>query len=186
VIDARADVRAQAEALGLAAVTPKQARGLAPAPLVAEISATPAGLRRALELNAPEGMCSSAGSLHAVSGIPTASMFGRNATLIVARSHARALIPGVLALIAEGKLAPERVTTVLAPIDDAAAALNEHLRAAAQNDRCRLTTCPSGGRTNGYAPEAAGWRCARSRCRAPARRRYRDAHSQQRRARPRR
>jgi alcohol dehydrogenase len=55
-------------------------------------------------------------------------MFGRNATLIVARSHARALIPGVLALIAEGKLAPERVTTVLAPMDDAAAALNDHLR----------------------------------------------------------
>jgi alcohol dehydrogenase len=128
VIDARADVRAQAEALGLVAVAPKQARGLAPAPLVADISATPAGLRRALELTAPDGICSSAGSLHAVSRIPSASMFGRNATLIVARSHARALIPGVLALIAEGKLAPERVTTVLAPIDDAAAALNEHLR----------------------------------------------------------
>jgi alcohol dehydrogenase len=55
-------------------------------------------------------------------------MFGRNATLIIARSHARALIPGVLALIADGKLEPERVTTVLAPMDDAAAALNDHLR----------------------------------------------------------
>ena len=128
VIDARADVRAQAEGLGLAAVTPKQARGLAPAPLVADISATPAGLYRALELTAPDGICSSAGSLHALSRIPTASMFGRNATLIIARSHARALIPGVLALIAEGKLAPERVTTVLAPMDDAAVALNDHLR----------------------------------------------------------
>jgi alcohol dehydrogenase len=128
VIDARTDVRAQAEGLGLAAVTPKQARGLAPAPLVADVSATPAGLRRALELTAPDGICSSAGSLHAFSRIPTASMFGRNATLIVARSHARAFIPGVLALIADGKLAPERVTTVLAPMDDAAAALNDHLR----------------------------------------------------------
>jgi alcohol dehydrogenase len=58
-IDARADVRAQAEGLGLAAVTPKQARGLAAAPLVADISATPAGLRRALELTAPDGICSS-------------------------------------------------------------------------------------------------------------------------------
>jgi alcohol dehydrogenase len=128
VIDARTDVRAQAEGLGLAAVTPKQTRGLAPAPLVVDVSATPAGLRRALELTAPDGICSSAGSLHAFSRIPTASMFGRNATLIVARSHARALIPGVLALIAEGRLAPERVTTVLAPMDDAAAALNDHLR----------------------------------------------------------
>jgi alcohol dehydrogenase len=128
VIDARTDVRAQAEGLGLAALTPKQARGLAPAPLVADVSATPAGLRRALELTAPDGICSCAGSLHALSRIPTTSMYGRNATLIVARSHARALIPGVLDLIAEGKLAPERVTTVLAPMDDAAAALNDHLR----------------------------------------------------------
>jgi alcohol dehydrogenase len=127
VIDARTDVRMQAEGLGLAAVTPKQARRLAPAPLVADVSATPAGLRRALRLTAPDGICSSAGSLHAFSRIPTASMFGRNATLVVARSHARALIPGVLALIADGKLAPERVTTVLAPMDDAAAALNDHL-----------------------------------------------------------
>jgi alcohol dehydrogenase len=115
VIDARSNVRAQAEGLGLDGVTPSQARGLAPAPLVADISATPAGLRRALELSAPDGICSSAGSLHARSHIPTASMFGRNATLIVARSHARALIPGVLALISDGKLAPERVTTLLAP-----------------------------------------------------------------------
>jgi alcohol dehydrogenase len=128
VIDARTDVRAQAEGLGLAAVSPKQARGLAPAPLVADVSATPAGLRRALALTAPDGICSSAGSLHAFSRIPTAAMFGRNATLIVARSHARALIPGVLALIAERKLAPEQVTTVIAPMDDAAAALNDHLR----------------------------------------------------------
>jgi len=128
VIDARADVRSQAESLGLAAVTPRQGRGLAPAPLVADVSATPAGLRCALELTAPDGICSSAGSLHARSRIPTASMFGRNATLIVARSHARSLIPEVLELIADGKLAPDRVTTVLAPMDDAAAALNDHLR----------------------------------------------------------
>jgi alcohol dehydrogenase len=60
--------------------------------------------------------------------VPLPQGIGRNATLIVARSHARALIPGVLALMADGKLAPERVTTVLAPMDDAAAALNDHLR----------------------------------------------------------
>lgn len=128
VIDARPDVRAQAEGLGLAAVAPKQARGLTSAPLVVDISATPVGLRRAIELTAPDGICSCAGSLHAFSRIPTASMFGRNATLIVARSHARTLIPGVLALITSGKFAPQRVTTVLAPMDDAPAALNDHLR----------------------------------------------------------
>jgi alcohol dehydrogenase len=128
IIDARADVRAQGERLGFVAASPTHARGLAPAPLIADVSATPAGLRRALELTAPDGMCSPAGSLHASSRIPTATMLGRNATLIIARSDARALIPEVLALIADRRLAPERVTTVLAPIDDAAAALNDHLR----------------------------------------------------------
>lgn len=127
-VDARDGVRAEAEGLGFAAVTPKEARGLAPAPLVADVSASPTGLRRALELTAPDGICSSSGSLHAGSRIPTASMFGRNATLIVARSHARALVPGVLDLVAQERLWPERVTTVLAPMDDAATALNDHLR----------------------------------------------------------
>lgn len=128
VIDARPDVRAQAEALGLSALAPKRTRRLAPAPLVADISSSPAGLRRAIELTAPDGICSSAGSLHATSRIPTALMFGRNATLVVARSHARALIPGVLELMTLGHLQPERVTTVLAPMDDAPVALTDHMR----------------------------------------------------------
>jgi alcohol dehydrogenase len=128
VIDARADVRRQADNLGLAALTPSAARRLAPAPLVADISSSPAGLRCALKLTAPDGVCSSAGSLHASSRIPTALMFGRNATLIVARSHARALIPGVLDLMTNGKLQPERVTTLLAPLDEAPTALSEHMR----------------------------------------------------------
>lgn len=84
-------------------------------------------IEAALHLTAPDGICSCVGSLNA-SRIPTASMFGRNATLIVARSHARAVIPEVLALIADGRLAPERVTTVLGPMDDAAAILNDHMR----------------------------------------------------------
>ncbi len=70
------------------------------------------------------------GSLHASSRVPAALMFERNATLVFDRSNSRALIPGVLTPIADGKLAPERVTTVLAPMDDAAAALNAHLQGA--------------------------------------------------------
>jgi alcohol dehydrogenase len=130
LVDARAGVRAHAQRLGLHALTPRAATQLAPAPLVADISSTPSGLRQAVALTAPDGVCSCAGSLHASSRIPTALMFGRNATLVMARSHARALIPGVLTLIADGKLRPEQVTTVVAPMDDAATALNEHLRGA--------------------------------------------------------
>jgi alcohol dehydrogenase len=128
VIDTRPEVRRQANDLGFTAIGPRRARHLAPAPLVADISATPAGLRLAVGLTAPDGICTSSGSLHATSKIPTALMFGRNVTLTVARSHARALIPGVLDLMRCGDLHPERVTTVLAPIDDAAAVLNEHMR----------------------------------------------------------
>jgi alcohol dehydrogenase len=128
VIDARPEVRTQAEALGLTAVTPEAGRRLRPAPLTVDVSSTPRGMRRALELTAPDGICSSSGSLHASSRIPSTLMFGRNVTLLVARSHARALIPGVLQLMSDGSFAPERVTTVVAPLDDAPTALTDHLR----------------------------------------------------------
>ncbi len=128
--DARPDVRRQAEALGLGALTPKEARRRGPAPLVADISTTPAGLRFALGLTAADGICSSSGSLHANARIPTLLMYGRNVTLTVARAHARALIPEVLELMTDGRLRPGRVTTAVAPFDDAAAALTEHMRGA--------------------------------------------------------
>jgi len=128
--DARPGVRRQAEALGLAAVAPEDAQGGDLAPLVADVSATPAGLSFGLAMTAPDGVCSSSGTLHATARIPTLLMFGRNATLKVARAHARALIPDVLDLMSGGRLHPERVTTAVADFDDAQAALTEHVRGA--------------------------------------------------------
>lgn len=128
VIDARSEVRRQAEDLGIPALAPRQARGLTPAPLVADISATPAGLRLAVGLTAADGICSSSGSLHPTTKIPTALMFGRNIMVTVARAHARALIPDVLDLISHGRLDPERVTTAIASMDNAPAALTDHMR----------------------------------------------------------
>ena len=58
--------------------------------------------------------------------IPVLSMYGRNATLHVGRTHARALMPAVLELIASERLHPETVTTCVAPLDDAPQALREH------------------------------------------------------------
>jgi alcohol dehydrogenase len=130
LIDARLEVRRQAEALGLMTLTPSLGRSHKPARLVADVSATPAGLRLALELSAPDGLCSSSGSLHATARIPTLLMYGRNVTLKVARAHARALIPEVRALIQDDRLHPERVTTVVADIDDAPRALTDHVRSA--------------------------------------------------------
>jgi alcohol dehydrogenase len=128
LIDAREAVRRQARALGLEAAAPDDA--LAPAPLVADVSATPKGLDLALRLTAPDGICTSSGSLHAQARIPTALMFGRNATLVLGRTHARVHIPQVLDLMARGELRPELVTTLVAPLDDAPAALAEHMRGA--------------------------------------------------------
>jgi alcohol dehydrogenase len=128
VVDARASVRDQARELGLTALAPDRARNEPPAPLVADISGTPAGLRLALRLTSSDGVCSSSGSLHATTKIPTTLMFGRNITLTVARAHTRTLIPDVLDLMVRGRLRPELVTTMTASLDDAPAALTEHLR----------------------------------------------------------
>jgi alcohol dehydrogenase len=130
LVDARPAVRIHAESLGLLAVDPRSVRELAPARLVADVSATPAGTRLALTLTAPDGVCSSSGTLHASTRIPSTLMFGRNMTLTIARAHARSLIPEVLDLITARELRPERVTTVRASIDDAQQALSEHLRGA--------------------------------------------------------
>jgi len=130
VADARPDVRAQIAALGLHAVTPRELRGIPDTALVMDASATPKGTRLAVARTAPDGICSSVGGLHSSVKLPMSTMYGRNVSLHVARSHARALIPEVLALMADGRLEPERVTTLVAPIEEAPAALAEHMRGA--------------------------------------------------------
>lgn len=124
IVDARANVRSEAGRLGLDAVG--RLRGQQ-APLVVDGSASPRGLRQALRATAPDGYCSCAGSLHASVRVPASRMFGRNATLTIARSHVRAAIPGVLDLIATGRLEPGRVTTTVAAYDDAPDVLTAHL-----------------------------------------------------------
>lgn len=126
--DSRPHVRDHAERLGLAAVAPRALRHVPPAPLVADVSGSAAGLRAALGSTAPDGICNSAGSLHRTVRIPTLRMFGRNVTLRISRAHVRTLIPGVLDLMADGRLHPETVTTTVAPLDDAPAVLREHYR----------------------------------------------------------
>jgi alcohol dehydrogenase len=130
IADARPEVRDQVTELGLHAVTPRELRGIPATALVMDASATPKGTRLAVSRTAPDGVCSSVGGLHSSVKLPMSTMYGRNVSLHVARSHARAVIPEVLALMAAGRLEPERVTTVIAPIDEAPAALAEHMRGA--------------------------------------------------------
>jgi alcohol dehydrogenase len=126
-VDARAHVRAHADRLGLTALAPADLRGLPPAALVVDVSGSARGLRTALSHTAQDGICTSSGGLHNTARIPTGLLFGRNATLHLGRTHARAIIPKVLALIVAGRLAPQAVTTHLAPLDDAPRALREHV-----------------------------------------------------------
>ncbi len=125
--DTRSRVRDHAERLGLVPLNPAQVRSLRPAPLVVEASAHPRGLTLALSNTAPDGVCSSAGTLHTRARLPVGVMYARNVTLHVARTHVRTLIPPVLELIADGRLRPQAVTTTVAPLDDAPSVLYEHV-----------------------------------------------------------
>jgi alcohol dehydrogenase len=128
LIDARPSVRAHAERLGLDALTPAEGRRHRPAPLVVDAGASARSLRAALSATDRDGICTSAGMLHRSARVPVALMYGRNATLQIGRTHARAVIPGVLKLMADGRLHPEHVTTNVADLDDAPRALSEHVR----------------------------------------------------------
>jgi alcohol dehydrogenase len=122
--DARPSVRAHAERLGLHALHPRQLRRRRPAPLVVDVSAADEGL--ALANTAPDGICTSSGGLHRSARIPLLKMYTRNATFYVGRTHARAVIPEVLDLMAQGRLHPEAIPMNVASLDDAPRALREH------------------------------------------------------------
>jgi alcohol dehydrogenase len=125
LVDSRAHVRAHAERLGLGALRPRELRRRAPAPLVVHISADP--VSTALAHTAPDGICSSSGGLHRGARIPMLRMYVRRATLHVGIPHARPLMPEVLELMAQGSLPAGDVVTSVASIDDAPAALREHV-----------------------------------------------------------
>jgi alcohol dehydrogenase len=124
--DGRPHVRAEAERLGMQALKPRELKRRAPVPLVVDMSFD--ALPLALSSTGPDGVCTSAGSLHGRARVPFLLMYGRNMTLHVGRTHARALIPRVLDLIAAGDLRPLDVSTRIAPLDEAPRALSEHLR----------------------------------------------------------
>jgi alcohol dehydrogenase len=124
--DTRPRVRAQAECLGVETIHPRELKRRAPVPLVVDASGSPAGQRTALSNVAPDGVCSSAGGLHANTRIPASLLYGRNATFHIGRTHVRTLIPQVLDLMVRGRLRPGAVTTTVARLDEAPRVLHEH------------------------------------------------------------
>jgi alcohol dehydrogenase len=124
--DARAHIRAEAERLGMQTLEPRELRRRAPAPLVVDMTFD--ALATSLSSTAPDGVCTSSGSLHRSARIPALLMYGRNMTLHVGRTHARALIPRVLELMLQANLSPLEVSTRVASIDEAPIVLAEHFR----------------------------------------------------------
>ncbi|WP_170201628.1 zinc-dependent alcohol dehydrogenase [Actinocorallia herbida] len=125
--DARGQVREEAARLGLEAIRPAELRRRDLAPLVVDISGSPRGMRTALAKTAPDGVCSSVGTLRHSARIPASLLFIRNVTLHIGRAHTRTLIPRVLELVTTGALRPETVTTRLADLDDAPEVLTDHM-----------------------------------------------------------
>jgi len=128
LVDARRAVRGRAGELGLVAVAPDEVRCVDQARLVIDVSASRAGFSLALARAAPDGIVSCAGGLSRSVRVPLLRSFGRNVTIHIGRSNARTVIPEVLAMMADGRLQPQRVTTLVAPLDDAVDALREHCR----------------------------------------------------------
>lgn len=90
-------------------------------PLVVDCGVDPAGLRWAVRATAPEGILQSVSSY--VAGdvtLPLQRMYTLGIEFHVGRAHSASLLPEVVALVADGTLRPERVTTSVVEWDDAA------------------------------------------------------------------
>jgi len=88
--------------------------------VVVEATSTASGLRRAIRALAPGGVCTAVG-YYLASGtrVPLMQMYATDATLRLGVSHARAILPELLAFVERTGFAAERVATLTASWDDA-------------------------------------------------------------------
>ena len=127
-VDDDTDRRRIAEAFGAHTFPAETSarRRRTPAPrydVVVEASSRAAGLRRAIRSLASGGVCTAVGYYLATgTRVPLMRMYATDATLRVGVSHARAVLPDLLAFVARTGYPAERVTTLTAPWDDAPAA----------------------------------------------------------------
>jgi threonine dehydrogenase-like Zn-dependent dehydrogenase len=88
--------------------------------VVVEASSRAAGLRRAIRSLARGGVCTAVGYYLATgTRVPLMHMYATDATLRVGVSHARAVLPDLLAFVARTRYPAEQVTTLTAQWDDA-------------------------------------------------------------------
>jgi alcohol dehydrogenase len=91
--------------------------------IVVEASSRAAGLRLAIRSLSPGGVCTAVGYyLAAGTRVPLMRMYATDATLRIGVSHARAVLPDLLAFVERTGFAAERVTTLTADWDEAPSA----------------------------------------------------------------
>jgi alcohol dehydrogenase len=96
-------------------------------PITVDASVEHQGLRTALRATAPDGVCTSVSIFfEQETPLPLFEMYSKIVTFHTGRCHARPAMPKALALVAEGKLAPDLVTKATVSWEDAADALREH------------------------------------------------------------
>lgn len=96
-------------------------RPAATAPIVVDCGAEPTGLRWAIRATEPEGILHSVSSYVAGEvSLPLQRMYTLGIEFHIGRAHSAALLPEVVALVADGRLRPELVTTRVVDWDDAA------------------------------------------------------------------
>jgi threonine dehydrogenase-like Zn-dependent dehydrogenase len=121
-----------AESFGARALTSSRSRSRTPRrtntvsaryDIAVEASSRAAGLRRAVRALAPGGICTAVGYyLGTGTRVPLMRMYATDATLRLGVSHARAVLPDLLAFVEQTGFPAERVTTLTADWDDAPAA----------------------------------------------------------------
>ena len=95
--------------------------------ITVDSTAHPGGLACALRSTEPGGVCTSTGIYYSeTTPIPLLEMYSSGITFHTGRANARADMPEVLGLIAEGRVHPERITATVAPWDRAIEALGDH------------------------------------------------------------
>lgn len=128
-LDSDADRLERAKALGAAPIAADQIDPERPGryEITVDASGEHSGLRTALRATAPDGICTSVSIFfEEETPLPLFEMYSKIVTFHTGRCHARPAMPKALALVAEDRFAPDVVTKVTVPWDDAADVLANH------------------------------------------------------------
>lgn len=117
---------AKAAELGAEPIDDRGERPKEQYPITVDASSTREGLTRTLRATEPGGTCTSVGILYEPeTPLPLLEMYTKGIDFRIGRVMSRAVMPKVLDLVADGRIAPERVTSRLVDWDRAAEAVLE-------------------------------------------------------------